>query len=305
MAKSQQMSPEEATAIKERMFQNWKRSYEEYRKMSDEERLSTKGQALKFQVEDMDENIRAEYQQRLERERQEKEKEKKGLEGSSYEFGMELLREKDKRDEKEYKKKRKGLARGGSQLLVPVEMQDELPSRDLPPEESEISSILGGDPLTALEAAQEPDAQMEMEYIDYVVDTALDESEQNYLMGALEGDPKLSNIFDKVVETASEFTGDGPVEGPGTGLSDSIPARLSDGEFVMTKEATDEIGADNLERLMRDAENGEIRRTSYGGGLQEYAFGGLARDDEKSLLEDDEEEIRKQMISANRMPSVI
>ena len=276
MAKSQQMSPEEATAIKERMFQNWKRSYEEYRKMSDEERLSTKGQALKFQVEDMDENIRAEYQQRLERERQEKEG------------------------------KRKGLARGGSQLLVPVEMQDELPSRDLPPEESEISSILGGDPLTALEAAQEPDAQMEMEYIDYVVDTALDESEQNYLMGALEGDPKLSNIFDKVVETASEFTGDGPVEGPGTGLSDSIPARLSDGEFVMTKEATDEIGADNLERLMRDAENGEIRRTSYGGGLQEYAFGGLTRgDEERSLLEDDEEEIKKQMITANRMPSVV
>ena len=31
--------------------------------------------------------------------------------------------------------------------------------------------------------------------------------------------------------------GGGEVEGPGTGTSDSVPARLSDGEFVLTAKA--------------------------------------------------------------------
>ena len=61
-------------------------------------------------------------------------------------------------------------------------------------------------------------------------------------------------IFDKVVETAAEFSGSGSVEGPGNGISDSIPARLSDGEFVMTAKATDTIGADTLAELMSLAE---------------------------------------------------
>lgn len=36
--------------------------------------------------------------------------------------------------------------------------------------------------------------------------------------------------------------GGGEVEGPGTGTSDSIPANLSDGEFVMTAEAVRNAG---------------------------------------------------------------
>ena len=48
---------------------------------------------------------------------------------------------------------------------------------------------------------------------------------------------------------------------------------------------------------------------AFDGGLQGYAFGGIAEDDdktEKSLLgTKDEEEIKKQMITANRMPSVV
>ena len=62
-------------------------------------------------------------------------------------------------------------------------------------------------------------------------------------------------IFDKVMEVATEFAGSGPVEGPGSGVSDSIPARLSDGEFVFTAKATEEIGADNLQRMMEEAES--------------------------------------------------
>ena len=175
-------------------------------------------------------------------------------------------------------------------LLVPLE-QEEIPEDTYIPEEQ----------MNA-EASQVPDDQMEDEFVDHVVDTALDDDEQSYLMGALEADERLSEIFDKVVETASEFTGDGPVEGPGTGVSDSIPARLSDGEFVITKKATDQIGSDNLQSMMDEAER------AFDGGLQKYAFGGTAEDDEdeKSLLgEKEEEEIKKQMISANRMPSVI
>ena len=77
-------------------------------------------------------------------------------------------------------------------------------------------------------------------------------------------------IFDQVVETASEFSGAGPVEGPGSGVSDSIPARLSDGEFVMTAKAANEIGPDNLQGIMEQAEveaDDRERRIMQAGGL--------------------------------------
>ena len=177
----------------------------------------------------------------------------------------------------------------------------------VPPEQGGIpeDTFTPDDQINA-EASQLPDEEMEGDFVDFVLDEALEPEEQDYLMGALEADPRLSTIFDKVVETASEFSGEGEVEGPGTGVSDSIPARLSDGEFVMTQKATNQIGAENLQTLMDEAER------AYEGGLQrmEYAFGGTVKEDdedEKSLLvgKKDEEEIKKQMISANRMPSVV
>ena len=147
---------------------------------------------------------------------------------------------------------------------------------NIPPEE-----------MAAVEASQLPDQQMEDEFIDYVLNEALQPEEQTYLMNALEGDPQLSMIFDKVGGTASEFTGSGEVEGPGTGVSDSIPARLSDGEFVMTRKATDQIGADRLQRMMDEAER------AYDGGLM--------RKGEETDLEDD---MNKVMMSSNQMPSL-
>ena len=133
-----------------------------------------------------------------------------------------------------------------------------------------------------------------------VVSKALDTNEEEYLLNALETDPRLNTIFDKVMLTASEFTGEGEVEGPGTGVSDSIPARLSDGEFVFTEQATKQLGPDYLQSLMDNAER------AYAGGLkQKYAFGGAVDSEESSLLADEEEEIKKQMIGANRMPSVV
>jgi len=140
-------------------------------------------------------------------------------------------------------------------------------------------------------ASQLPDEEMMQEYIDFVVDESLEDEEKDYLMNALSQDPQLSQIFDKVVETASEFSGSGMVDGPGTGVSDSIPARLSAGEFVITKKATDQIGAENLQQMMDEAER------AYDGGLMTRPT-----DPATGVLTD--EEIRKQMLDANQMPSV-
>jgi hypothetical protein len=99
-----------------------------------------------------------------------------------------------------------------------------------------------------------PDETMEEDFVDYVVESTLEPEDINYLEEALAADDRLSMIFDQIVETASEFSGSGPVEGPGTEMSDSIPARLSDGEFVITSKATDKIGSDNLQGMMEQAE---------------------------------------------------
>ena len=62
-------------------------------------------------------------------------------------------------------------------------------------------------------------------------------------------------IMDVIVKlSAKEFTGEGEVDGPGTGTSDSIPAMLSDGEFVFTAKATKQLGVDKLRKMMKQAE---------------------------------------------------
>ena len=113
-----------------------------------------------------------------------------------------------------------------------------------------------------------PDEEMESNYVDFVVEQALNPQEQEYLEKELESNDTLSMLFDKVIEVASEFSGEGPVDGPGTGVSDSIPARLSDGEFVFTAKAVEAIGVEKLEQLMEAAEVDYDRRmTAYDGGV--------------------------------------
>ena len=182
-------------------------------------------------------------------------------------------------------------------LMVPPEMESDMPMDtypNIPPEE-----------MAEAEASQLPDAEMEDKYMDFVLDQSLDDDEQSYLMNALEDDPRLSQIFDKVITTASEFTGAGEVEGPGTGVSDSIPARLSDGEFVFTKKATDQMGADNLQMMMDDAERafdgGEMRSPKQEGGMM------YKQKDEDPLAYEKiaQDEIKKNMLRANRAPSLL
>jgi hypothetical protein len=122
----------------------------------------------------------------------------------------------------------------------------------------------------AIEEAQAPDEKMEDNYVDFLIDEALSDEEEGMLMQELQANPQLSMLFDKVMEVAMEFSGSGPVEGPGSEVSDSIPARLSDGEFVFTAKAVDVIGADNLMSMMKQAEaQAEQRQPAQEGGLME------------------------------------
>ena len=133
---------------------------------------------------------------------------------------------------------------------------------------TQMEMMLGG--VEEVEEPMLPDEEMEEDYVDYVVEETLSNEDRNYLIDALEKDDRLSEIFDQVVESATEFTGAGTVEGPGTGKSDSIPARLSDGEFVFTAKATEELGADNLMSMMREAEReADERLQAQEGGLIE------------------------------------
>ena len=117
------------------------------------------------------------------------------------------------------------------------------------------------------ESEMEPDDDMEDNYTRFIMEEALSEDEEDMLTSKLEQDEQLSMLFDKIIDVAQEFAGSGPVEGPGSGVSDSIPARLSDGEFVFTAKAVEEIGADNLMSMMKDAEaKAEERQTAYNGG---------------------------------------
>ena len=149
---------------------------------------------------------------------------------------------------------RGAFAVGGSLLA------DDMPVEDQPMEEPMVEEPMMDEPMVEEPMMDEPeeemlpDDEMEDEYLDFILDEALDNEEEEYLMSQLQDNDRLSEIFDKVIDVAQEFAGSGPVEGPGSGVSDSIPARLSDGEFVFTTKAVEEIGADNLMAMMKDAE---------------------------------------------------
>ena len=145
-----------------------------------------------------------------------------------------------------------------------------------------------------IEESQVPDEMMENNYIDFLIDEALDEDEEEMLMEELQANPQLSMLFDKVMEVAMEFSGSGPVEGPGTEVSDSIPARLSDGEFVFTAKAVEEIGADRLMSMMKEAEAAVDERQGMqeGGVLSETTtttrrFADPMQEDEEEVMQDE------------------
>ena len=143
------------------------------------------------------------------------------------------------------------------------------------------------------------DEVMEDDYIDFIVSQSLTPDEEKMLNKELEQNDELSIVFDKVMETASEFAGSGPVEGPGSAVSDSIPARLSDGEFVFTAKAANQIGVERLQSMMEDAE-----MQADSAGRQNMQEGGEAEEEKdtygRPIMESDkDEEIKKAMLSVN------
>ena len=140
------------------------------------------------------------------------------------------------------------------------EIDDQMLMVMTPPMESEMES----------EMPMESDDDMEDNYTRFIMEEALSEEEEDMLTSKLEQDEELSMLFDKIIDVAQEFAGSGPVEGPGSGVSDSIPARLSDGEFVFTAKAVEEIGEDSLMSMMKDAEaKADERQGLAEGGMPE------------------------------------
>ncbi len=105
----------------------------------------------------------------------------------------------------------------------------------------------------------------------------------NALLGLLGdfgfGDKKASGLFGAIGGlfgfrdggVVKAYHSGGLVRGPGTGTSDSIPALLSNGEYVITKEAVDRIGINTLNMLnniSRFAAGGPVGRprSGFGGG---------------------------------------
>ena len=154
--------------------------------------------------------------------------------------------------------------------------------------------------LMVMSPPMESDDDMEDNYTRFIMEEALSEEEEDMLTSKLEQDEELSMLFDKIIDVAQEFAGSGPVNGPGSGVSDSIPARLSDGEFVFTAKAVEEIGEDALMSMMKDAEAQADER-------QKLSIGGMLVDQRRDVdpegqpVKEDmvETEIRKGMLSAN------
>ena len=172
-------------------------------------------------------------------------------------------------------KKRMSYQEGGSLLSddMPKDMDDQMLMVMTPPMESEMKD----------------DDDMEKDYTRFIMDEALSEEEEDMLVSKLEQDEELQMLFDKVIDVAQEFAGNGPVEGPGTGVSDDIPARLSDGEFVFTAKAVEEIGEDALMSMMKEAE-------ANADGRQGFAMGGVYDEEE---IKDEESDVSDDMRKVN------
>ena len=164
--------------------------------------------------------------------------------------------------------------------------------------EDDMAMTQENDDMLTMSANMEPstetdmdsDNKMEEGYLNYILGEALSENEEDMLMSKLEQDGELSILFDKVIDVAQEFAGSGPVEGPGTGVSDSIPARLSDGEFVFTAKAVEEIGEDVLMSMMKEAEDAAGEREGFESGEI------VSKDDE---IEDEESNVSSDMRTVN------
>lgn len=126
-----------------------------------------------------------------------------------------------------------------------------------------------------------PDGSL-MADADMEENTGLSPEQEEVLGQAMSDYPELEEILDVLGSNmgTGEFTGAGEVEGPGTETSDSIPAQLSDGEFVMTAKAVKQLGVDKLRKMMAKAEadydEGEAKQEYAQMGDMGFAAGGYS-----------------------------
>jgi hypothetical protein len=59
-----------------------------------------------------------------------------------------------------------------------------------------------------------------------------------------------------MLQPGQPFMGEGEVNGPGNATSDSIPAKLSDGEYVMSAAATAFFGVDKMDKMNEQGKQG-------------------------------------------------
>src|SRR5690606_4037527 len=119
--------------------------------------------------------------------------------------------------------------------------------------------------------------------VSYLVHTVINRGvvgAMNAIMSKLGGGSKVGGI------SVAGFATGGPVNGPGSKTSDSIPARLSNGEYVMQAKAVDKFGVNfmnsvNQGRMPHDGAGftGFARGGHVGGGISinmpRFATGGV------------------------------
>jgi hypothetical protein len=130
-------------------------------------------------------------------------------------------------------------------------------------------------PEVPLNFEEEMPAEMPMEAEESEMGLSPEETE--VLGQAMSDYPELEDILNKIGSAMdAEFTGEGTVEGPGTETSDSINAKLSDGEFVFTAKAVKQLGVDKLRKMMDKAE-GDYDEASTKQEYQQMSDVGFAK----------------------------
>ena len=132
----------------------------------------------------------------------------------------------------------------------PVAEEEGMVIPELQPEGADVNMQV--DTMMTPSEDMEGEGEPEMEVEANIDTSVLTSDEEQVLEAAIEDYPELVDIISKM--SMKEFTGEGEIEGPGTGTSDSIPAMLSDGEFVFTAKAVKQLGVDKLRNMMGKAE---------------------------------------------------
>jgi len=172
---------------------------------------------------------------------------------------------------------------------------------------------VGGPPPDAGVPAYEdmPPEQVE-ERSDAVVSSFLDTAkdvlsreQKEVLINVFEQNPQILDIVEQVFAASAE----GEVSGAGTGTSDSITAKVSDGEFIFTAKAVKQLGVDKLRKLMEKAEaeydNTIAMQEQSKPADQKFSDGGyvVTEDEKKTILQGLAERVKKFIRSDEAPPA--